>query len=141
MWLPGPRFIVWRQRRKRGVTAWDKARYAISAELMSALEEGAAMGGPPATEKLLARLVGGCLMSLSLWQTSRLQDRASRTRKTYTADLGLRLCPQVTTLRCTEIGKFGTCPFLLDKFCKATKKRTGNPWKKLGKRMSSSQAH
>lgn len=38
-----------------------------------------------------------------------------------------------------RIRKFGTCPFLVDKFCKLTKKRSGNPWKKLSRRMSSSQ--
>lgn len=60
----------------------------------------------------------------------RLQDCAPGTYETCTTDLRL----------CTEIRKIDACPFLIDKFCKETIKRSGNSWKKSGKRMRSRPA-
>lgn len=82
------------------------------------------LGRPPATEKTAGMAVWGVLCLLPCGKLLGCKIDAT--------DLSLRLCPEVMTLRRTGIRKFGTCPFLVDKFCQVTKKKKNpNNWKSL----------
>lgn len=61
-------------------------------------------------------------------------------RKSNAAEHNLPLWPEVITL-IHGIGKLSTFPFLRDEFYEVIKKRSGNPWKKSGRRLCSSPAH
>lgn len=98
-------------------------------------------GGRATGHRDLAGLAGwGGLTTLSWWPTSRLRDGASRTCPTFTLPTSDCACAQKPRRSGTRESGASALALPWYKFCKATKKRTGNPWKIPAKRMSSSRA-